>query len=357
MCMLRRFWRGLKGNDRGQVAILVGVMMTGLIGFSALAIDVGSLVSDKRDLQNAADAMALAGAQDLPSQVDASSTARTWATKNDVSEDEIAPFAFATVPNPKIVVTLRRHHRTTLARVIGIDSIPLEATASAIITSPGGSDRVTPWSVLESAVEGAVPGQLMTLKWDANNILQGNTMPIQIDGSGGAVYEETIKHGSVGTLCSVEALAHGCSPTAAECLDATCDSLTGDKIGPTKKGLEYIYDNTDPACSEFNQVFVPNADGTYRFNPDPEFNCNPFIAGSKSSLRVLIVPVIESLGNGTSPVTIKEFALFFLDGTKSKCTGNDCLIEGRFIRADFTTGAVIGTYDPNGLMHFIRLVK
>jgi len=358
MSMLRRFWRGSKGNDRGQIAVLMGFLMVGMIGFSALAIDVGSLVADKRDLQNAADAMALAGAQDLPSQVDATSTARTWATKNDVIADEIESIAveqqhLPTVLNPKIEVTLRRHHRTTLARVIGIDSIDLEVTGSAIITSPGGSDRVAPWSVLESVIDGAVPGQLTTLKWDANNILQGNTMPIQIDGSGGDVYEETIKHGSVGTLCSEKALAEGCVPTAKECLDATCDSLTGDKIGPTKKGLDYIYANTDAACQQFGQVFTPNDDGTYRMNPE----CNPFIEGSKSSLRVLIVPVIESLGNGTSPVTIKEFGLFFLDGTKSKCTGNDCLIEGRFIRADFTTGAVVGTYDPNGLMHFIRLVE
>ncbi|MCJ7491590.1 MAG: pilus assembly protein TadG-related protein, partial [Dehalococcoidia bacterium] len=98
------------------MAILVGVMMTGLIGFSALAIDVGSLVSDKRDLQNAADAMALAGAQDLPSQVDASSTARTWATKNDVTEDEIASIEIRQQDldreppelNPTIAVTLHR---------------------------------------------------------------------------------------------------------------------------------------------------------------------------------------------------------------------------------------------------------
>jgi hypothetical protein len=240
-----------------------------------------------------------------------------------------------------------------LARVIGIDSVDLDVTASAIKTSPGGSDRVAPWSVLASAIDDAVPGQLTTLKWDANDILQGNTMPIQIDGSGGPPYEEAIKHGSTGTLCSLEALANGCSPTAQECLDATCDSLTGDKIGPTKKGLNYIYANTDPACNEFNQVFTPNDDGTYRMNPE----CNRFIEGSKSSLRVLIVPVIESLGNGTSPVTITGFALFFLDGTKSKCTGNDCLVEGRFVSAGFTTGAVIGTYDPNGLMHFIRLVE
>jgi len=363
MRILRRLGRGLHRNQRGQVAILVGAMMTGLIGFSALAIDVGSLVSDKRDLQNAADAMALAGAQDLPSEGTAKSTATTWAGKNGVASGEIASISVLQqslhsqpkVPNPKIVVTLHREHRTTLARVIGIDSVDLEVTASAIKTSPGGSDHVAPWSVLQSAIDNAVPGQLTTLKFDANNILQGNTMPIQIDGSGGDVYEETIKHGSVGTLCSQEALASDCSPTAKECLDATCDSLTGDKIGPTKKGLQYIYDNTDPDCNEFNQVFPPppNADGSYRMNQE----CNPFVEGSKSSLRVLIVPVIESLGNGTSPVTIKGFALFFLDGTASKCTGNDCLVNGIFIRADFTTGAVRGIYDPNGLMHFIQLVE
>ena len=59
-------------------------MMTGLIGFSALAIDVGSLVSDKRDLQNAADSMALAGAMDLPNTSTAINSARAWGTKNGI---------------------------------------------------------------------------------------------------------------------------------------------------------------------------------------------------------------------------------------------------------------------------------
>jgi hypothetical protein len=373
MRILSRVWRKFQKNERGQIAILVGVMMTGIIGFSALAIDVGSLVSDKRDLQNAADAMALAGAQELgpdPASVSAArATAQTWASKNGVAPDEIVTPIDVDLQhlegcdqhppgpdcrlNPQITVTLHRHHPTILARVIGIGSVDLEVTASAIKTSPGGSDGITPWSVLESAVESAPPGTLTTLKWDANDILKGNTMPIQIDGSGGAVYEETIKHGSIGTLCSVEALKYGCVPTAEECLDATCDSLTGDKIGPTKQGLQYIYDNTDPACNEFSQVFATNADGSYSLKAE----CNPFVEGSKRSLRVIIVPIIESLGNGTSPVAIKEFGLFFLEGTKSKCTGNDCQIQGRFIRANFTTGSVIGIYDPNGLVHFIRLVQ
>jgi hypothetical protein len=345
-------------SERGQIAILIGLMITALVGFSALAIDVGSLVSDKRDLQNAADAMALAGAQDLPSQTSASSTARTWAGKNGVSEDEIASIevlqqSLPSRPNPEIKVTLHRHHHTILARVIGIDSVDMDVKASAIKTSPGGTDRVAPWSVLEAALQNIEPGDLATIKWDAQNGEQGNFLPIQIDGSGGDVYQDAIMYGSTGTLCSEEALSYGCVPTASQCHDATCQTLTGDKIGPTKQGLDYIYSNTDAACDEFAEVFSPNDDGTYRINQE----CNPFVEGSKANLRVVIVPVIGSLCNGTCDVTITEFALFFLEGNKSKCTGNDCEIEGRFVRANFTTGAVTGIYNPDGLMHFIKLVE
>jgi Putative Flp pilus-assembly TadE/G-like len=366
MGSLLRAWGKLHKNQSGQIAILVAAMMTGLIGFSALAIDVGSLVSDKRDLQNAADAMALAGAQELPSQTNAGSIARTWAAKNDVTGGEIASITvqqqyLPTVPNPKITVKLHREHHTTLARVIGIDSIDLDVTASAIKTSPGGSDHVAPWSVLERFIDSWVPGDLVTLKWDANNIQNGNTMPIQIDGSGGAVYSETIEYGSDSTLCSEQGLEDGCVPDLLCpncCENAACDSLTGDKIGPTKEGLDYIFTNTDPACQEFSQVFFPNDDGTYRINPE----CNPFIEGSKSSLRVIIVPVIESIGNGSSPVAIKKFALFFVEGENStgrhsKCTGNNCEIMGHFVRAGFTTGATKGSYDSDGLIHFIMLVQ
>ncbi|MFH0980600.1 MAG: pilus assembly protein TadG-related protein [Planctomycetota bacterium] len=50
---------------RAVVAVQVAVMMTVLIGFAALAIDVGYLYETKGRLQNAADAAALAGAAAL----------------------------------------------------------------------------------------------------------------------------------------------------------------------------------------------------------------------------------------------------------------------------------------------------
>lgn len=52
-------------DQRGAVAVIVAVCMAMLIGFLALAIDVGYLYATKNELQNAADAAALAGAGKL----------------------------------------------------------------------------------------------------------------------------------------------------------------------------------------------------------------------------------------------------------------------------------------------------
>jgi Flp pilus assembly protein TadG len=52
-------------NQRGVTAILVALLLVVLVGFTALAIDVGHLVFVRNELQNAADAGALAGARFL----------------------------------------------------------------------------------------------------------------------------------------------------------------------------------------------------------------------------------------------------------------------------------------------------
>jgi len=52
-------------NEQGAVAIMVGLCLFVLVGFSAFAIDIPNLCVAKNELQNAADAGALAGAQDL----------------------------------------------------------------------------------------------------------------------------------------------------------------------------------------------------------------------------------------------------------------------------------------------------
>ena len=57
-----------------------------MLGFAALAMDVGYWYSQKREVQKAVDAAALAGAQELPDDyVMAESKAREYLTKNGVS--------------------------------------------------------------------------------------------------------------------------------------------------------------------------------------------------------------------------------------------------------------------------------
>lgn len=52
-------------NDRGVTAIVVALLLTVFLGIAALAVDVGYGIMVKNELQNAADAAALAGARQL----------------------------------------------------------------------------------------------------------------------------------------------------------------------------------------------------------------------------------------------------------------------------------------------------
>lgn len=52
--------RGRKENERGAAAVLVAFSMVALLGFAALAVDVGAMYAEKTQLQTGADATALA---------------------------------------------------------------------------------------------------------------------------------------------------------------------------------------------------------------------------------------------------------------------------------------------------------
>ena len=52
-------------NERGAVAVMVAIVLTVLVGFTALALDMGHALVARNQLQNASDAAALAGARAL----------------------------------------------------------------------------------------------------------------------------------------------------------------------------------------------------------------------------------------------------------------------------------------------------
>jgi Flp pilus assembly protein TadG len=74
-------------GERGVAVILVVLLMTALLGMAALVLDVGALTKERRELQNGADAAALAIAQECaggtcPTTLAARSTAQAIASRN-----------------------------------------------------------------------------------------------------------------------------------------------------------------------------------------------------------------------------------------------------------------------------------
>jgi Flp pilus assembly protein TadG len=72
--------------ENGQVLILAAAAMVAVLGLGALSIDIGFLMHERQNVQNATDAAALAGAQLLPDYASsADSAARQYATTNDAN--------------------------------------------------------------------------------------------------------------------------------------------------------------------------------------------------------------------------------------------------------------------------------
>lgn len=75
-------------DDRGAVAVLVALLFIAMVGFAAISVDVGALWWDRKQLQNGADAAALAIAQDCATnpatcyQAAANSTADMYGDAN-----------------------------------------------------------------------------------------------------------------------------------------------------------------------------------------------------------------------------------------------------------------------------------
>jgi len=354
--------QSIASGERGQAFVVVALLLAVFGGMAAIAVDFGSMATDRRDLQNAADAIALAAAQELPDEAAAQVTAESWATKNDIALSEMElTFVAQSVnePNPKVIVELTQDHEFIFARLIGVTNAEVGASAASIKTSPAGGEGVVPLSVTEPALEGVVYGDPVVLKYDATEILTGNTAPIRIDdpGSGNCTSSDNycagVKYGSQATVC-----AEGTDDTY--CTGASVvDTEPGNKVGATRNAVNWRIANTAVECDEFDEVFEDDPTtaevGVYSLVPE----CNPFLPGGYLSNRVIVIPVIEALCNGSCEVTIVGFALFFLEGFENpgSCTGNECEVIGRFARVEQNIGLLAGTFDADSELQFVRLVS
>ncbi|AQV93066.1 hypothetical protein BJN34_04040 [Cupriavidus necator] len=192
-------------RQRGGIAISTALMLTMLLGFSALAIDIGNVLVARNELQNAADAAALAAAPCLyprsqcgninakvPDWPTAEAAASTFATSTSTNKVQNAylkeaqvtsgywditgikglqpvPMTPTTNDLPAVRVTLAKDAGNTnggvavyLASILGVTSLRAGATATAVVASPG---TVGPHSLFPMAISQCMYDNY----WDSKN--------------------------------------------------------------------------------------------------------------------------------------------------------------------------------------------
>lgn len=125
-------------DESGQSLILIALLFAVLCGIAAFVIDIGRVDLKKSQLQNAADAAALAAAHDLPSRTAAAGTAVTYAEENGVEASEITVTSPYNGDSTKIEVVCKRTVNYTFARALGFTSKSVSARAVAQKASAGG---------------------------------------------------------------------------------------------------------------------------------------------------------------------------------------------------------------------------
>src|SRR5690242_6944360 len=148
------------GGESGQTIVLLAVMLVALLGMAGLAIDYGNWMVNKRQLQNAADAAALAGAAKIPAgNVAANAAARSEYASNGQPGDSVTVTQSSDLTsNDSVTVTATRTIGTWFTGVLGIHSVTETVSARATIesyTQLEGTGAM-PWGVLQGTY---VPGQ------------------------------------------------------------------------------------------------------------------------------------------------------------------------------------------------------
>ncbi len=286
-------------NRRGSVLLIVLFAMVGVLGMGAMVIDGGQLYFEAAKLQTAVDAAALAGARTLAQGVTpAHQLAVSTAAQNGVANNEIR----VTVDSVARTVTASAVRTVTfgLARVLGFESAPVSARATAGAYSVSGVRGLAPLGVIW---QNFIIRQQYDLKVGARGTT-GNYGALALGGTGSSNYRDNLMFG-YNAMVRVNDLI----PTE-----------PGNISGPTTEAINWRLNNCTHNCTFENRV--------------------------SGCTRVIMVPIINGLPNGRGEVTVLGFASFFMEQYFG-----DAFVRGRFIEMN-----IQGEVGPSG-DYGVRTVK
>ena len=131
-------------GEHGASAVLLALLLVPILGFTAIAVDVGALYAERARLQVAADAAALAVAADCAKGAcgDMRATAQGMVDAN-LGDATAAPPVLASNPH-RVTVSGRTPQEHWFAPVIGHDATVVSATATVAWGGPSGGTAVLP---------------------------------------------------------------------------------------------------------------------------------------------------------------------------------------------------------------------
>lgn len=314
-------------QDDGNALVMVGLSMVAIMGFSALAIDVGVMLTARNQLQNAADAAALAGASGLiDSQAEATNRAITYAAANTcLNQPVVITGSDVTFPTAsQIRVQALRPVNLFFANVLGMNLANIDAVAVAELGTLSGSSKIKPWAIPDSNY---VVGEQILLKagelgapaTNASYFYPVNFPPINKGTPipGAQAYGENIMNGSsvpieIGDILQVE---------------------PGNMVGPTKQGVDYLI-SQDPGA------YWDDSLGGVTNSAHPGY----------SSPRIIKIPFYDRNdppSSGRNTVTVVRLGAFFLEGMQGRN------VTGRFM--EITTSGIPG--GGGSMLFSVKLIQ
>ena len=200
-----------RGNERGQTLPVIVVFMFVLLGFCAFAIDVGAWYQDRQQAQAVADASALAGASEIASG-QWSGTANAYFAKNaKPGESAVVQNVTYLAPGDSVQATVTYQAPTYFAKIFGIDTVHVEATARATVESfHSVTNGVVPFAIAAACVQvgaqasiyggscGTSSSNAGAIQLPSAGITAGSTCTYPTAGSGEAQLDG-IMHGTIQT--------------------------------------------------------------------------------------------------------------------------------------------------------------
>ena len=138
-------WVSLRSrSERGATAIVVAMLLVGLLGFTAIAVDVGAAWSTKKQLQTGAEARALAIAQACAAGNCGATagTADSFADGNRVGGVATGSVVSLSMANGRVTTRAEVTQDFWFAPVLGLDSGLIGAEATAGWGTPSGGTTI-----------------------------------------------------------------------------------------------------------------------------------------------------------------------------------------------------------------------